>query len=174
MSIGHKAIELRALVFAATDSKIEVGIDQTPTAAMVGRTDKLHFGFGGSSVKQVTFNLARPISLVKSHENSGIQIADVIAAAVAYGLKYPKRVESREWLMMADEYSLMHEESILPNMNQAIDGPNVALNVLLLKDLVRRSRAGEELLVDIEDFLRSPFPNWRLLARHLQRRRRLH
>jgi hypothetical protein len=174
MSIGHKAIELRALVFAATDSKIEVGIDQTPTAAMVGRTDKQHFGFGGSSVKQVTFNLARPISLVKSHENSGIQIADVIAAAVAYGLKYPKRVESREWLMMADEYPLMHEESILPNMNQAIDGPNVALNVLLLKDLVRRSRAGEELLVDIEDFLRSPFPNWRLLARHLQRRRRLH
>jgi hypothetical protein len=34
MGIGHEAVELRALVFAATDSKIEVGIDQTPAARL--------------------------------------------------------------------------------------------------------------------------------------------
>src|ERR1700680_3333861 len=34
MSIGHEAVELRALVFAATDSNVEVGIDQTPAARL--------------------------------------------------------------------------------------------------------------------------------------------
>ena len=34
MSIGHEAVELRTLVFAATDSKIEVGIDQTAAARL--------------------------------------------------------------------------------------------------------------------------------------------
>jgi hypothetical protein len=32
MSIGHEAVELWALVFTATDSEVEVGIDQTPAA----------------------------------------------------------------------------------------------------------------------------------------------
>src|ERR1700676_1227226 len=30
--VGHEPVELRALVFTAADSKVEVGIDQTPAA----------------------------------------------------------------------------------------------------------------------------------------------
>jgi actin-like ATPase involved in cell morphogenesis len=58
MSIGHEAVELRALVFAATDSKIEVGIDQTPAARLgeLLKVARLHgnilavIGGGNSSV----------------------------------------------------------------------------------------------------------------------------
>lgn len=126
---------------------------------MVGRTDKQYFAFPGDDPKQVTFNLARPVSLVRSDEYAGVQIADVISAAVSYSVRNPKESESREWLAMIQDRSPLHEQSILPSQDEVdFDDRKVALNAALLKELVRRSRCGEQLLVDIRGFLAFPYP----------------
>jgi len=127
-------------------------------AAMIGRTDKQYFTFGGKEPTLVTFNLLRPVSLVRSENHPGIQIADVVSAAVNYGLKNPKEPESRAWLTMVLERSPLHEQSILPSIEEVdFTDPKVALSKLLLKELVRRSRSGESLLDDIEGFLSFPY-----------------
>jgi Protein of unknown function (DUF3800) len=128
-------------------------------SAMVGRTDKQYFAFPGDQPKQVTFNLARPVTLVTSDQHAGVQIADVISAAVSYSFRNPKESESREWLAMIQGRSPLHEQSILPSQDEVdFDDRKIALNAALLKELVRRSRCGEELLADIRGFLAFPYP----------------
>jgi hypothetical protein len=128
-------------------------------SVMVGRVDKQSFAFPGDEPKQVTFNLARPISLVRSQDYSGVQIADVISAAVSYSFRNPEESESREWLKMVQECSALHEQSILPSLEEVnFDNRRVALKAALFKELVRRSRCGEELLANIREFLSFPYP----------------
>jgi hypothetical protein len=54
---------------------------------MVGRRDRIRFGWPGQEERLVTFNLARPIQLVDSRQHPGVQIADVLAATIAWTLR---------------------------------------------------------------------------------------
>jgi len=126
-------------------------------AKMVGRTNKQFVDMDGRGAAPVTFNLLRPITLARSDQTPGIQIADVISATIAYALENMDEPESREWVWMVHERSVMHDHSILPNLEEFPNERYVQLNKSLLKELVRRSRKNEDLLEKIEDFIRFPY-----------------
>ena len=124
--------------------------------AMIGRTDKQLFDFDGRGARQITFNLARPVSLVGSEDTPGIQLADVISASISWGLRHVGEPESREWLQLVDRHDVMHQDSILPDLEGFTKERTFRVNSLLLKELVRRSRKNEDLLEKIEDFIVFP------------------
>jgi hypothetical protein len=126
-----------------------------PFALMVGRTDKQYLEFDGYK-RPVTFNLVRPISLASSTNHTGLQIADVIAASISYVLKNRLDETAKEWSTTL--LATIHQESIFPDWNDAdARTDRGALNMLVLAELVRRSRMGIDVLDGIEDFLRFPY-----------------
>lgn len=126
-------------------------------ATMVGRTDKQFFDFDGRGAAPVTFNLLRPVTLARSDQTPGIQIADVISAAIAHGLKNMDKPEPRQWIRMAHDRDAMHDQSILPDLGGFPSEEHFHFNRAVFEELVRRSRKNEDLLENIENFLKFPY-----------------
>jgi hypothetical protein len=115
--------------------------------AMIGRTDQVYITFQGRT-SPIIFNLSRPLKLAASHEVSGLQLADVVAAAVG-----------SVWTAMYDQHSTTQTEhwrelvidgcdkdSIWPDLSDAdISTPEASANTIILLELVERSIKGENL-----------------------------
>ena len=120
---------------------------------MVGREDKAYIHFGGKQKGySFIYNLSNPIHLVDSKEYPGVQIADVLASSIAHALKNPGHEESQEWVSIIYNGCVVFPvglefSHIDPNM---ID---TAVNSLVLRELVDRSIKGENLLIDMAEFV---------------------
>lgn len=124
---------------------------------MIGRKDKQYFEWDGTK-SLLTFNLKRKISLVNSKKSRGIQIADAIAACLSYAVQNRTDKTAREWITAFDTAHAIHPNSIVSDSEYAdVSTSKGALNKLLFEELIRRCRAGENLLDGIEDFVRFPF-----------------
>jgi hypothetical protein len=124
--------------------------------AMVARTDKQTFELEGRS-QQITYNLVKPIELVTSEGQSGIQIADVVSSALAHALQNRAEEYSQEWLRKYDEAGAINPNSIFPmsenEAKEAILGPSGRRNTLVFQELIARCRSGTNLLDNIERFI---------------------
>lgn len=103
-----------------SDSSLDVYCDNSKSllaseeffSGFVGRTDKGYVKLSSAPPSSVVFNLNGPISLVDSRRSSGIQLADVLASALAFVLKRPDEPISKEWRSLCD---LMIVNSIVPD-----------------------------------------------------------
>ena len=123
-------------------------------AAMVGREDK-QFVTVANERHCVTFNLLRPVALVNSKETPGIQVADAVAASLAFALKYTgENQTAKEWLRSFISSSALNSASMLPHADDAdARTPEGARNRALFFELIKRCREGKDLLRNIEDFI---------------------
>lgn len=158
--LRHWGTKFTALEVLCDESKplfAYLNTDHSIFKAMVGRSDKQLFDFDGRGARQITFNLARPVSLVRSEQTPGIQLADVISATISYALRHTEEANSQEWIQLVDHHDAMNEDSILPDLQGFTKDPNFDLNLVLLGELVRRSRGDEDVLHKIEDFVTLPY-----------------
>ena len=119
---------------------------------MVGRRDRIRFGWPGKQERLVTFNLARPIELVDSRQHPGIQIADVLAAAVAWTLREKKSREARRWFKALSP--CFSETSIIPDESHVdLTKREPFINAVVLQELVERSARGENLCRGMPEFI---------------------
>lgn len=111
--------------------------------------EKQYVEIGGRR-KLLTYSLADPIAFGKSHEFPGLQIADVIASAISYGMRNREDHEANAWLQQIDDVHAV-DDAILPDTSRAnvnhLDG---LLNSMLLIELVKRAESGQPLLARIE------------------------
>lgn len=121
-------------------------------SGMVGRRDRIRFGLPGQEERLVTFNLARPIQLVDSRHHPGVQIADVLAATVAWTLREKKSKQSRRWFK--DLASCFHETSIIPDESHVdLTKREPFINAVVLQELVERSARREDLCRGMPEFV---------------------
>ena len=120
--------------------------------AMVGRRDRIRFGWPGQEERLVTFNLARPIQLVDSRQHPGVQIADALAATVAWTLREKKSKLSRRWFKeLAPCFS---EASIIPDESHIdLTQKEPFINAVVLHELVQRSARREDLCRGMPEFI---------------------
>ncbi len=119
---------------------------------MVGRQDRIRFGWPGQDERLVTFNLARPIELVDSRQHPGVQIADVLAATVAWTLREKKSKQSRRWFK--ELAPCFHETSIIPDESHVdLAKREPFINAVVLQELVQRSARREDLCRGMPEFI---------------------
>ena len=110
--------------------------------AWIGREDKRSIRLGDRQI-DFGFNLAGPITLAKSHDSAGVQLADVLAAVAVAAAADP-----------SDGSGAIHPDGIVPEHDRLdLDLPEARLNVLILFELLRRSEAGESLTVGLPGFV---------------------
>lgn len=103
---------------------------------------------------QLGFNLAIPIRLAKSHETPGIQLADVLSSVGVAVVSDPSDKWSKDVMRLLLESDALHPDGIVPERDRIdLNLPETRMNVLILLDLVRRSEAGESLIVGLPDFV---------------------
>jgi hypothetical protein len=122
----------------------------------VGKKEQVYIEFRGVEHPYV-FHLKRPITLIDSKLSAGVQLADVVASAAAYGCSQASRDEvgdqERQWLA-----------ALLPGTQQVI-WPDTSrfsarsnegfMGKFLLSELVRRSIAKEDLYDGLPGGLRA-------------------
>jgi hypothetical protein len=122
-------------------------------ATMVGREDK-QFIKVANQQHCITFNLLRPITLVNSKTTPGIQVADAVAASIAFALQNRATPTAKEWLSKFLSSPAINPACMIPDADDAdvrtLDG---ARNRALFFELVKRCREGKDLLENIEDFI---------------------
>ena len=119
---------------------------------MVGRRDRIRFGWPGQEERLVTFNLARPIQLVDSRQHPGAQIADVLAATVAWTLREKKSRLSRRWFKELGP--CFSEASIIPDESHVdLTQREPFINAVVLHELVQRSARREDLCRGMSEFI---------------------
>lgn len=106
-----------------------------------------------------SFKLSKPINFVKSEDYKGIQLADLVSGAVAYALKNNdddankiKKILFKPNICCMDTCIVFDEEFMDLSKNQ------VKVNVLVLEELVRRSKNNKSLTDGIFDLYQSL--NW--------------
>jgi hypothetical protein len=123
---------------------------------MVGRKDRIRFGWPGGRERLVTFNLAHPIRLVDSRQFPGVQIADVLATTLAWCLRDTKAKESIRW--RAALKACICEDSILPDQAHLdLSKREPFVNALILHELVDRSLRREDLCRGMPEFIRAAY-----------------
>ena len=127
---------------------------------MVNRKDKKFYPIGGKT-HPLTFNLARPIQLVNSKEQSGIQLADISASSIAYSLK--NNDDFSKHCMEVCNKSI-HENSVFPQPEYAdLSQKPGFINAQILTELYNRTLIGREILDGMENFIfcvEGLFPSW--------------
>ncbi len=120
--------------------------------AMIERVDK-KFIYVGDEKKLITFNLAEPIILSDSKETFGIQIADVVSAAVAYALNEEKNDSfALEIRKMFPE--ILSKHNIMPDHSYIdLAHTKTQLNAIILAELHSRSIEKKPLLDDIAGYI---------------------
>jgi hypothetical protein len=126
---------------------------------MIGRTDRPLIAYPSGNHSPV-FNLAGPLRFGRSHEESGIQVADVVAAAAVHAFRNLQEGYSREWLRLLGNGT----EAIFPDPRLIDLGtPEAAVNAVVLKELVDRSVRRVDLFKGMPEFIRvaySGFPQY--------------
>lgn len=119
--------------------------------AMIGNDRKAYTTVFGER-RRLTYNLARPITLAKSIETPGIQLADVIAAATAAIFESPRDSDHDSFRASAFR-GLAPNVVVLPMLSEVdLDEAAVQRNYMILHDLVRRSLSHEPLLPGAAEF----------------------
>jgi hypothetical protein len=119
---------------------------------MVARRDRIRFGWPGQEERLVTFNLAHPIELVDSRQYPGVQIADVLAATVAWTLREKKSKESRRWFKALSP--CFSEACIIPDESHLdLTKREPFINAVVLQELVERSARREDLCGGMPEFI---------------------
>lgn len=145
--------------WAETHDQLEVFCDDSaPIAdnaalqtAMVGNTDRYYHTVMGDK-RYFTFNLVKPIELVKSIETPGVQIADVVASATRAVVTNPR--DTQLDLLKVGASRAFGKYPVIPDLDEVdLTSPSAERNYLLLQELVRRSLCGESLLDDIRQFV---------------------
>lgn len=120
---------------------------------MIGRRDRplVEFPTGRHSP---VFNLAEPLRFAKSHDEPGIQIADVVVAAAVHATKNPGATYSQEWLELLGN----GVQRIFAEVDQIdLTAPTGAVNAIVLKELVRRSILKKNLFHGMPEFIRTAY-----------------
>lgn len=124
---------------------------QEPFAWRVGYCGEKRYVVIGGRRKLLTYSLAEPIAFRKSHEFSGLQLADVIASAISYAMKSRDDEEGNAWLKKIDAARCI-EDTILPHTGRAnAKSRDGMVNSMLLMELVYRAENGKPLLLGIEE-----------------------
>jgi hypothetical protein len=118
--------------------------------AMIGREERLYINFAGRELP-MTFNLLRLPEFVDSKSQPGIQLADVVSGAAAFGLRDPGG-EGRELLAAVQPHWTPHRNVFpeLEHVDLREKGP--CLNACLLRELAARGRQGFDPLYGIVEF----------------------
>jgi hypothetical protein len=107
------------------------------------------------------FNLVGPVAFAKSHEEPGIQLADVVSAVAAAAAQQPSDTWCKAVGRMLFANGSIHPDGIVPEPDR-IDFrlPQPRLNALILNELLRRSELGESLTNELPEFVHA---NYRIL-----------
>jgi hypothetical protein len=129
---------------------------------MVNRKDKIRVRMFGKE-RPYSFNLTKLPSFVNSKDHPGIQLADVIASALASALQGRLRnqvdKQGQGWLALALPATL--EDCILPDLKQADPHERSAfVNSALLMEVIDRSLKKESLFDGIPEFLHRMHQNY--------------
>jgi hypothetical protein len=122
---------------------------------MVGRKDRTRFRIFGKE-RQLTYNLLRLPEMADSRKYPGIQIADVIASAVAgaFQNRWKEQPDNgeREWMKLARQSLL--DDNIWPDLdNVDLRLPTPFVNSSLLLELAERSLKRQDLFDGIPEFI---------------------
>jgi hypothetical protein len=121
--------------------------------AWIGRDDKPSIRLGDKQI-DFGFNLAEPVSLARSHECPGIQLADVVAAVAVAAFIDPSEKWSKDVLGSMFASGSIHPDGIVPEHdNVDLDLPETRLNVLILRELLRRSERAVSLTNGLPEFV---------------------
>ncbi len=119
--------------------------------AMIGNDRKAYHNMFGDK-RRLTFNLAKPIELVRSIECPGVQLADVVAAATAAVFENSQDPE-HDGFRRKVIAGLAPNAVVLPLASEVdLKDPIPKRNYYILHDLVRRSLAGEPVLPGAVEF----------------------
>lgn len=137
---------------AFCDKSKPLSEDQTIFDVMINREDK-KFSMLGGERSPITFNLSEPINLVDSKDIHGVQLADAVAAAFVYACDPENQDEyAIKWRGLIEESvifgSVFHDYDYLD-----LKKLEVQRNVVLLQELVDRSKKGVSLTRNIREFL---------------------
>lgn len=123
---------------------------------MVGRRDRIRFGWPGGRERLVTFNLAHSPKLVDSRQYPGIQIADVLAATLAWSLRNAKSRQAKQWWKALKP--CICEDCILPDeVHLDLSQREPFVNTLILHELVDRSLKREDLCRGMAEFIQAAY-----------------
>lgn len=139
------------------DSKPLVDMRE-PFDMMVGRTDKGEIAFEGKR-QSLVFNLAKPIEFVSSANHPGIQLADVLAATLAFVLKNPS--DSQSARLYSAIKPAMSQFSIFPDSDRvALNTQSGFVNCMVLHELVERGRRRVNPFEGMPEFIREANRTW--------------
>lgn len=122
---------------------------------MIGEEKKIYVKFGALRPYSLFVNLKEAINFADSAVVHGIQLADVIAAACNYACnpnnesKFSKKIQN----IILEKNICIAPLVPEPHIYSDMTNPNVQMNLLLLKELTRRSREKEDLLENIEFYI---------------------
>lgn len=121
--------------------------------AMLNRED-IHYIKMGDKTFPLTFNLSEPLILLDSKNSHALQVADCIASTFSY--IFSKKGENDEFYQQI--ISLLNHSnsysSVLPDYQYVrLDKFETQRNVLLLQELVERSKKNIDLLKNIEQYI---------------------
>jgi hypothetical protein len=118
--------------------------------AMIGREERLYTNLTGRELP-MTFNLLRLPQFVDSKSHPGIQLADVVSGAAAFGLR-ESGGEGRELLGAVQLHWTPHG-NVFPELEYMdLREKRPFLNACLLQELAARAREGFDPLYDIAEF----------------------
>jgi hypothetical protein len=140
-------------ITAYCDHSKPLSDDQEIFNVMVNREDKQFTHIAGIA-SPITFNLKEPLNLVDSKIVHGVQLADAIAAAFAYACDNTNTDEfAIKWRNMIEDSvifgSVFHDYNYI-DLNKL----EVKRNLVLLYELVDRSKNGINLTEGIGEFIR--------------------
>ncbi|MGO9018039.1 MAG: DUF3800 domain-containing protein [Syntrophobacteraceae bacterium] len=144
--MGQKYEQL--LVFCDSSKPLESNLQMFNV--MINRSERLYNAFY-SHEQPITFNMASGIQLVDSISHPGIQIADVVAGAAAYFIQNSDDQHAKKWREYAP--SVIHP-FVAPEADYIdLTSMSAQRNLILLEELVLRSKNGEPLLPGLPDFV---------------------
>ena len=117
----------------------------------IGRTDKFYISFGENATPSLVYNLAEPITLVDSKTSCGIQLADVLASAIAYALKNYDEETSQAWLAIIETSVVNFMQPDLASVS--LDEMECFVNTQVLLELLDRSASNEDLFEGMNEFI---------------------
>lgn len=137
---------------AYCDNSKPLDANQELFNGMVGNTKK-HFSYIAGEKIPITFNLAEPIKLVDSKHVYGVQLADAVAAAFVYACDSENQDEyALKWRELVEEVVIFG--SVFPDYDHIdLSKLEVQRNLVVLQELVERSKKKQSLLEGMEDFM---------------------
>jgi len=120
---------------------------------MINREDKKYIELNGDS-SPLTFNMSKEIQLGDSVDLHGIQIADIFAGATSYVMS--NSGSNDRYVEQWKEYILPNfmKQSVLPDTSHLdLNEMNTIRNVLILEELVDRSKRKHSLLEGMPEFV---------------------